>query len=136
MKDERWTIYAREEAGSWSNYYELDAKGWINRHMSLKQGDWSAPTAWGTVELEPSCDRWFGRIPHDHVDEWLCGPGIELVDPGKFDELWGLARGALGKPVELIPLPVVERPAVGKPFYDRPGYRFRMAMRRLFSWRP
>ena len=96
-------VYAREElSGSW-RYYEGDEDGWLHRQVSLR-ADWSVSDAWGTAELRPnSADRWFGRITLDDMGEWLRRPNVEPVTASMFEEIWSLARGALGQPVELQP---------------------------------
>ncbi|MET8759171.1 hypothetical protein [Lentzea sp. NPDC004782] len=105
----------------------------MNRHVSFAR-DWTPLSALGVGEVKPSTERGFGRMAHyDDTDEWLRRPDVELVTAEKFEEMWEFARVALGKPLELVPFAVEKSPPVRKPFYERPGYRFRMLVRSLVS---
>jgi hypothetical protein len=133
---ERWTIHVRESLGDSSfRFFEGDRDGWMNRCVSFAR-DWTPESAWGVGELKPSCERGFGRMTHhDDADEWLRRSNVELVAAEKFEEMWALARVALGKPLELVPFAVENSPPVRKPFYERLGYRFRRLVRSPFSGR-
>ncbi|MDX8028735.1 hypothetical protein SK803_00865 [Lentzea sp. BCCO 10_0856] len=95
-------IYARQAVGSTWKYHETDDEGWDHRTVSLRE-DWTPVVAAALAEARPSSERDWGQVAWVSVDEWLRRPDVELITAVKFEEVWSLARGALGLPVEVRP---------------------------------